>query len=169
MTDPGPAGRDAIAVIKTNPRVPFPRGFSIVVLGIVCAVIAAVVVILVLANERANKERNQLSCQVEKLGGNQVGQQSCPPSPAPSKTADPRLTPPLAVQPSPTTTTYIVMVPSPTPHVVYRTRTRTVYVTPSARATSSPRASSASASPKPSPTRSCIIPNPILCPFDKQR
>lgn len=159
--------QDAVAVIRTKAdRVPFPRGFMVVALGIVCAVLAFAVVILLLGMNQSIEDRQQLACQVQKLGGSPVVPGvSCPPTPKASPTPSRALgsgSGEVSPQPIPS---IVLMVPkgSGAPYIVYRniypTPSSTPRATPAAtRASPSPR-HSASPSPSPSPSRViCIVP-----------
>jgi hypothetical protein len=149
QVDPG----SELLVVRRR-RVPFPRGLGTVVLGIICAVLAGCLGIVVVHSARADRERGQLACQVQRLGGQPVGGVNCPrpktspvrtfrPSPIPVETlvvvpAEPSQTPVASPRPAPRRTT------PPTPHP---TVTR-----------------SASPHPSPSPSPTCIrLPPPLGC------
>lgn len=141
-------------LVVTRPRrVPFPRGLGTVVLAIICAVLAVSLGIVVLDASQADRERGQLACQVQRLGGQPVGGVNCP---RPKST--PRATPTQAptATPSPARTVVVVIVPrasapqptpAPQPHI-------TTQPSPAATPRPSPR-------PKPTPSPTCS-PLPVV-------
>lgn len=158
--------QDAVAVIRTKPRerVPFPRGFGTVVLAIVCTVLAFSVIVLLKGMSDSIHQREQLACQVQKLGGKPVVPGvTCPPTPKPSPQRSP--SPKVMATPAPVVPTIMIVMPSPgsqnSPYIVYRTPA------PRSSSQSSPRPSAThSPTAKPSPSPSCIlpVPKPLPCP-----
>lgn len=140
-------------VVTRGRRVPFPRGLGTVVLAIVCAVLAVSLGIVVLDASKADRERGQLACQVQRLGGQPVGGVNCP-RPKTTPHASPTRTP--TSMPSPARTVLVVIVPRPSapqptpapqPHV-------TTHPTPAATHSPNPR-------PKPTPSPTCS-PLPVV-------
>src|SRR4051812_41725588 len=56
----------------------FPRGLGTVVLAIIVAMLCAVIALLLIRASAADRQRLQLACQVQRLGGQPVGGVNCP-------------------------------------------------------------------------------------------
>lgn len=120
------------------------RWLALFALAVVCAVLAASVVILLVHGSAADRQREQLACQIELLGGQPIGAVHCPPavkaSPRPSPRASTSPTPLLVLvvpaSPSPAGSPEPIRTPPPAP--VPRGTTASPRPSPSSRATPSP-------------------------------
>lgn len=150
-------------LVTGHPRQPRPRGLGLVVLSIVVAMLCAYVAVLLVSGHQRDERISELACQVQRLGGQPVGDVDCPrpktspPSPVPA--ASP---PVVVVQPSGAT---VIVRPMPQPA---SSPARTAAPgRSSARPTPTARPAQ-SASPRPSPT--CRIPLPVVgCPAERRR
>lgn len=134
-------------LLVTRPRrVPLPRGLGTVVLAIVCAVLAVSLGIVVVHAAQADRERGQLACQVQRLGGQPIGGVNCP-RPKSSPRATPTRTP--TASPSPARTVVVIVPRSPAPQPAPAPQPRvTTRPAPAATRRPTPR-------PRPSPSPTC--------------
>lgn len=146
-------------VVTSRTREPFPRGFGTVVLAIIVAMLCGYVAILLVREHRGDMEREQLACQVQRLGGQPVGDVRCPPARKPTATPTPRLTPtPVAGPSASAPVVVIVTIPgSPGPAGPRGADGSSQPGQPSRRATASPTATR-SASPAASPVVQVCLP-----------
>lgn len=154
--DDHPVVVQQLGVTKQPARVPRPRGLPVVVLSIVVAVLAGYVAVLLIGAHRGDVERQQLACEVQRLGGRPIGQVRCPPvTPKPS----PR---PTVLRVSPTPVPVAVVSPSMLRGPAGPAGPPGPAGSPP-RAAPAPSASRPAASPtaRPSPTPSCRQPNPL--------
>lgn len=156
--DDHPVVVQQLAVAKPAARVPRPRGLPIVVLGIVVAVLAGYIAVLLIGAHRGDVERQQLACEVQRLGGRAIGNVDCP-KPTPAKQASPR---PTVLRVSPTPVPVAVVSPSMLRGPAGPAGPPGPAGSPP-RAAPAPSATRAPASPtaRPSPTPSCRQPNPL--------
>lgn len=143
-------------LVTGRPRQPRPRGLGTIVLAIVVAMLCAYVAVLLVAGSQRDALIGQLACQVQRLGGQPVGEVDCP---SPKRTAAPA----PSVAPTPT----VIIVQPGGPTVLIRpmpepTGSPARTAAPARTAPPRPRASApTSASPRPSPSPTCRIRNPV--------
>jgi hypothetical protein len=157
----------ALARFRSHrPREPRPRGLAIVVLAILVAMLCGYVAILLERSYVGQRQREQLACQVQRLGGEPVGGVDCPPkpgqpttssSPRPAGTAAPASPSTIVVRPSAGGAVLVQPAsPAARPRASRPPSRPAVRSSPTARATSSATPSS------PPVVRVCLPPVPCL-------
>lgn len=147
MTAPLQPG-DELVVTAKPPRREVPRLGWAAMIAIALALVAVAVLVigLLIGAARGEREREQLACQVQRLGGQPIGDVKCPPtrkaSPRPAASSSPRRPDVIVVMPPSSSSPggYVLIAPSP--------GQRTSPASPAARPGPSP---SRRATPSPSP------------------
>lgn len=125
---------------------------GLIVLSLAVAVVAAFVVSLLLHADSGDRQRTELACQVQRLGGKPIGGVNCP-----SKKASPRPAVTATTQPRPAPSVLVVVpYPQASPAPGRGGAPRPATASPAARPTAS-----ASASALPSPSPSCTVRAPV--------
>jgi hypothetical protein len=150
-------GRRLLVTGRT--REPRPKGLGLVVLAIIVAMLCAYVGILLMRASAADRERSELACQVQRLGGRPVGDVDCPRLVKPSPTA----TPSAPASQRPTATSRPAAATSQQPAGAGAGARAVPASSPPAATAEPTRSPSASrpASPSPSPSTTCLLHHPL--------